>query len=50
MGTNEPYIGKRSVEVNDVNNVNTNKDNDINNIDNTNDNHNNNIIIFIIST
>jgi hypothetical protein len=42
MGTNEPYIGRRSVEVNDVNNVNTNKDNDINNIDNENENENEN--------
>jgi ABC-type multidrug transport system fused ATPase/permease subunit len=38
MVNNESYIGRRSVEVNDVNNVNINKDNNINNIDNDNDN------------
>jgi len=42
MVNNEPYIGIRSVEVNDVKNINTNKDNDINNIENKNKNKNEN--------
>ena len=42
MVNNEPYIGIRSVEVNDVKNINTNKDNDINNIENKNKNKNKN--------
>jgi len=43
MVNNEPYIGRRSVEVNDVKNINTNKDNDINNIENENENENENV-------
>jgi len=46
MVANEPYIGRRSVEVNDVNNVNNEnimfKDNHINNIENENKNENEN--------